>query len=116
MQYSLLDRRPENGMIDYCALHDIQLLPYGTVAGGFLSDRYLGLPANRHVICPSWRLPGAARVLTRLTILSAVPLTPCCCAELLHSLGSPLWVTPCTAVSPIFHQWLLSELLPALAV
>ena len=51
VQYSLLDRRPENGMIDYCALHDIQLLPYGTVAGGFLSDRYLGLPASKCVPC-----------------------------------------------------------------
>ena len=49
VQYSLLDRRPENGMADYCALHDIQLLPYGTVAGGFLSDRYLGVPASKCV-------------------------------------------------------------------
>lgn len=47
VQYSLLDRRPENGMIEYCAANDIKLLPYGTVAGGFLSDRFLGLPASK---------------------------------------------------------------------
>jgi aryl-alcohol dehydrogenase-like predicted oxidoreductase len=42
VQYSLLDRRPENGMADFCAAHGMQLLPYGVVAGGLLSDRYLG--------------------------------------------------------------------------
>ena len=42
MQYSLLDRRPENGMAEFCAAQDIKLLPYGTVAGGFLTERYLG--------------------------------------------------------------------------
>jgi aryl-alcohol dehydrogenase-like predicted oxidoreductase len=47
VQYSLLDRRPENGMTAYCADAGISLLPYGTVAGGLLSDRYLGLPASR---------------------------------------------------------------------
>ncbi len=42
VQYSLLDRRPENGMADFCAANGMQLLPYGVVAGGLLSDRYLG--------------------------------------------------------------------------
>jgi aryl-alcohol dehydrogenase-like predicted oxidoreductase len=44
VQYSVLDRRPERGMVDLCAQSGIALLCYGTVAGGFLSDRYLGLP------------------------------------------------------------------------
>lgn len=42
VQYSLLDRRPENGMAEFCATHGIKLLPYGVVAGGLLTDRYLG--------------------------------------------------------------------------
>lgn len=42
VQYSLLDNRPEKGLTDLCAHHDIQLLCYGTVAGGFLSNRWLG--------------------------------------------------------------------------
>ena len=29
-------------MVDYCRAHDIVLLCYGTVAGGFLSERWLG--------------------------------------------------------------------------
>ena len=41
-QYSLLDERPAHGMIELCRRHGIALLAYGTVAGGFLSERWLG--------------------------------------------------------------------------
>ena len=44
LQYSLLDNRPAAVMVDYCRQHDIVLLCYGTVAGGFLSERWLGRP------------------------------------------------------------------------
>ncbi len=44
LQYSLLDDRPAHGMVDFCGRHGIALLCYGTVAGGFLSDRWLGRP------------------------------------------------------------------------
>jgi aryl-alcohol dehydrogenase-like predicted oxidoreductase len=41
-QYSLLDERPRNGMIDLCRRSDIAVICYGTVAGGFLSERWAG--------------------------------------------------------------------------
>lgn len=41
-QYSLLDRRPEKSMLDLCAGRDIRLLPYGVLAGGFMTDAYSG--------------------------------------------------------------------------
>ena len=44
VQYSVLDRRPEGGMVELCRRNGLSLLCYGTVAGGFLSDRYLGAP------------------------------------------------------------------------
>jgi aryl-alcohol dehydrogenase-like predicted oxidoreductase len=44
VQYSLLDARPENGLTTYCRDHDIHLLCYGSVAGGFLSDKWIGQP------------------------------------------------------------------------
>lgn len=44
VQYSLLDDRPEHGLIAVAQAHGIQLLCYGSVAGGFLSERWLGLP------------------------------------------------------------------------
>lgn len=39
--FSLLDQRPKSGMIDLCLEHDIKLLAYGTIAGGFLTERWL---------------------------------------------------------------------------
>ena len=45
LQYSLLDLRPENGMVQLCRAHQMHLFCYGTVAGGFLSDKWLGQPA-----------------------------------------------------------------------
>lgn len=42
LQFSVLDRRPENGMTALCAKHGIQLLCYGVLAGGFVSRRWLG--------------------------------------------------------------------------
>ncbi len=42
VQYSLLDNRPEKELITLCKEKDIHLLCYGTVAGGFLSERWLG--------------------------------------------------------------------------
>jgi aryl-alcohol dehydrogenase-like predicted oxidoreductase len=42
VQYSLLDARPTNGLVDFCQRQGISLLCYGTIAGGFLSDRFLG--------------------------------------------------------------------------
>lgn len=52
VQYSLLDRRPEHRLAPYCESRGIALLAYGTLAGGFLSERFLrkrapGSDANR---------------------------------------------------------------------
>jgi aryl-alcohol dehydrogenase-like predicted oxidoreductase len=42
VQYSLLDRRPAGAMTALCAARGVQLLCYGTLAGGFLHERWLG--------------------------------------------------------------------------
>jgi len=44
LQYSLLDARAMHGMAQACQARGIGLLCYGTVAGGFLSDRWLAKP------------------------------------------------------------------------
>ena len=44
VQYSLLDARPERQMAKLAQDNNIWLLCYGTVAGGFLGDRWLGQP------------------------------------------------------------------------
>jgi len=42
VQYSLLDRRPAREMAEFCGRNGIVLLAYGALAGGFLTDRWLG--------------------------------------------------------------------------
>lgn len=42
--FSLLDQRPRARLSDLCSKHGIKLLAYGTVAGGFLTARWLGKP------------------------------------------------------------------------
>lgn len=42
VQYSIIDRRPEVRMIPLCSKYNINLLTYGTICGGLLSERYLG--------------------------------------------------------------------------
>jgi aryl-alcohol dehydrogenase-like predicted oxidoreductase len=43
VQYSVLDRRPA-AIVPFCDAHGIKLLCYGALAGGFLSERWLGAP------------------------------------------------------------------------
>lgn len=42
VQFSLIDRRPLVKMVEFCQRNNIQLLAYGTLAGGLLSEKYLG--------------------------------------------------------------------------
>ena len=42
VQYSIIDRRPEMKMIQFCLDNNVHLLAYGTICGGLISERYLG--------------------------------------------------------------------------
>ncbi len=44
VQYSVLDRRPEKSLQRYSQEHDISLLCYGGLAGGFIAENYLDKP------------------------------------------------------------------------
>lgn len=45
VQYSILDRRPASDLYPVCEKHGVALLCYGSLAGGFLTDRYVNTPA-----------------------------------------------------------------------
>ena len=47
VQFSIVDRRPEVAMIQFCQQHNIKLFTYGTICGGLLSEKYLGKPEPR---------------------------------------------------------------------
>src|SRR5262249_60065669 len=50
--FSLLDRRAAGALSDVCRRRGVRLLAYGTLAGGWLSDRWLGRPE------PDWERTG----------------------------------------------------------
>lgn len=62
LQYSVLDQRPLNGLADFARRNAISFLCYGTVAGGFLSERWLGKPE------PDMRLENRSLVKYKLII------------------------------------------------
>jgi aryl-alcohol dehydrogenase-like predicted oxidoreductase/enamine deaminase RidA (YjgF/YER057c/UK114 family) len=47
--YSVIDRRPAQRMAAFCLEHGVKLLAYGTLAGGFLAERWMGKPE------PDWQ-------------------------------------------------------------
>ena len=47
-QYSVLDRRPAMRLERLCRETGVKLLCYGTIAGGFMSEKWLGAPKPDH--------------------------------------------------------------------
>jgi len=45
VQYSLLDRRSEHGLQELCRQRGVRLFCYGSLAGGFVSEKWVGRPA-----------------------------------------------------------------------
>ena len=52
VSFSLLDRRAAGRMSEFCLGHGVKLLAYGTLAGGFLTDRWVG--QSEPVDIPDW--------------------------------------------------------------
>ncbi len=44
VSFSLIDRRAANGLTELCRRSEVKLLAYGTLAGGLLTERWLGRP------------------------------------------------------------------------
>lgn len=54
VSFSLLDRRAAGAMSAFCAASGVKLLAYGTLGGGFLSDRWVGKPEPTQADIPDW--------------------------------------------------------------
>ena len=52
VSFSLVDRRAAGPLAELCRTHDVHLLAYGTLCGGFLSDRWLGRAEPTDI--PDW--------------------------------------------------------------
>lgn len=53
---SLVDRRAAGRMAEFCAANGIAVLAYGTLLGGFLSERWVGVPEPASDELPTWSL------------------------------------------------------------
>jgi aryl-alcohol dehydrogenase-like predicted oxidoreductase/enamine deaminase RidA (YjgF/YER057c/UK114 family) len=53
---SLLDRRAAGRMAAFCEANGISILAYGTLAGGFLTERWLGAPEPADAALATWSL------------------------------------------------------------
>jgi len=42
VQYSIIDQRPQIQMTEFCQKNKIGIIAYGTLCGGFLSEKYIG--------------------------------------------------------------------------
>ena len=76
VQFSLLDRRPlDSGMAEWCRANNVGLFTYGSVGGGFLSDRWVVTLRAAVVVVLVVTLvsvdSGQLRLLRRLFRLSA---------------------------------------------
>lgn len=54
VSFSLLDRRAAGPLASFCAESGVRLLAYGTLAGGFLTDRWVGRPEPTADDIPDW--------------------------------------------------------------
>ena len=63
VSFSLLDQRAAGGLGPFCAEHGVHLLAYGTLAGGWLTQRWLGAPEPDWDRLPTWSLMKYGRFL-----------------------------------------------------
>jgi len=56
VSFSLLDQRAAGGLAPFCVEHGVHLLAYGTLAGGWLTDRWLGAPEPDWERLPTWSM------------------------------------------------------------
>lgn len=63
LSYSVIDRRARGRMTDFCASRNIALLAYGTLAGGFVSPRWLNQPEPDWDALPTWSMMKYGRFI-----------------------------------------------------
>ena len=56
VQYSIIDQRPNVKMASFCKNHDVKILAYGTLLGGLLTEKYLGVPKPTQVDLDTYSL------------------------------------------------------------
>lgn len=100
VQYSLLDRRPAGAFSAWGHRRDVQILAYGTLAGGFLTDVWLGKPD------PGFQFDNRSLVKYRLIIDEFGPWA--LFQELLRTLQA-IGEKHGVALSSVATRWVLDQ-------
>jgi diketogulonate reductase-like aldo/keto reductase len=64
--FSLLDRRASEEMTDFCLANGVKLLAYGTLAGGLLTEKWLGKPEPAIGDIKDWSKMKYARFVAQI--------------------------------------------------
>ncbi len=100
VQYSLLDRRPAKTLVPWSAENNVSLLCYGTLAGGFLTDAWLGQPD------PGFAFENRSLVKYRLIIDECGPWASFqALLQILKEIGDRHGV----ALSSVATRWVLQQ-------
>jgi aryl-alcohol dehydrogenase-like predicted oxidoreductase len=100
ISYSLIDQRASREMTDVCQQHGVKILAFGTLAGGLLSERWLGQPNRPADQMDTWsqmkykrfidqaggwaRFQGLLRTLYELAQAKAVSIANIACRYILE--------------------------------
>jgi aryl-alcohol dehydrogenase-like predicted oxidoreductase/enamine deaminase RidA (YjgF/YER057c/UK114 family) len=105
VSFSLLDRRAAGAMSAYCAGSGVRLLAYGTLGGGFLTDRWVGRPEPSAADIPDWSKSKYRRFIETIGGWSAVQRILDAAAAIAHRHG--------VSVANVATRWVLEQ--PAVA-
>jgi aryl-alcohol dehydrogenase-like predicted oxidoreductase/enamine deaminase RidA (YjgF/YER057c/UK114 family) len=105
LSFSLLDRRAAGAMSAFCATSGVRLLAYGTLGGGFLTDRWVGKPEPTQGDIPDWSKSKYRRFIAAIGGWAAVQAILGAAAAIARKHG--------VSVANVATRWVLEQ--PAVA-
>jgi aryl-alcohol dehydrogenase-like predicted oxidoreductase/enamine deaminase RidA (YjgF/YER057c/UK114 family) len=105
VSFSLLDRRAAGDMSAYCATSGVRLLAYGTLGGGFLTDRWVGRTEPTAADIPDWSKSKYKRFIDAIGGWSGMQVILAAAAAIARKHG--------VSVANIATRWVLEQ--PAVA-
>ncbi|WP_046866073.1 aldo/keto reductase [Microvirga massiliensis] len=103
VSFSLLDRRAAEDMSAFCLQSGVRLLAYGTLQGGFLTDRWVGAPEPTTI--PDWSKSKYKRFIDEAGGWDALQGILAACREIATKHG--------VSVANVASRWVLEQ--PAVA-
>jgi aryl-alcohol dehydrogenase-like predicted oxidoreductase/enamine deaminase RidA (YjgF/YER057c/UK114 family) len=101
ISFSLLDRRASGAMSLFCAQSGVRLLAYGTLGGGFLTDRWVGKPEPTSADIPDWSKSKYKRFIDQIGGWGPVQQVLAACSAIARKHG--------VSVANVATRWVLEQ-------